>query len=410
MVIFPLLCWLLFYVHSAFGVANLKYFETLSHVTVASSIKRSADGTRDLFKRLIFRAFERDFDLTLKSGTNLKAKDFRARLVNSDGSSSILYLDESLIFSGHLTDKPNVSIQAHIEDSLWSIHIFDHEDIYAVEPAWRLLTPSENPRNDTLIAYRASDLTSDSSNSSQFCGVQDHKTAETQSPRADTWTQASVVAQTLGNYSKHSPDIKGSRTRGKRLSAHGVACILYLVGDYTFYKGRCKGNHQACLALMFSFVHLADTIFKTSVFEKTDSSKFLDVGLEVGEPYKWIFMNHNSYWAMVILFSSYTVPASSHLSKHFNEKQEWTVGAKLDAFAEYTSYMTYHKKVCASHLFTDYPFPGRVLGLAWMMTVCLEVNPGVTKKNSGLTSGTESTEGAIPSLQMNLVFVHGTCL
>ncbi|CAG5130710.1 unnamed protein product, partial [Candidula unifasciata] len=162
------------YPHIAISVANLKYFETLSQVSETSSIKRSVDGGSSLFKHVKFRVFDRDFDLTLKSGTNLIAKDFRASLVHSDGSSTTLTLDESLIFSGYLTDKPDVLVHAHIEETLWYIHVYDPEDIYALEPAWRLLTPAENPKNDTLIAYRASDLKSDSSNSSQFCGVNNH--------------------------------------------------------------------------------------------------------------------------------------------------------------------------------------------------------------------------------------------
>ncbi|CAG5125775.1 unnamed protein product, partial [Candidula unifasciata] len=76
------------------------------------------------------------------------------------------------------------------------------------------------------------------------------------------------------------------------------------------------------------------------------------------------------------------------------------------AFAEYIGHMTYRKNICTSHLFTDYPFAMRVLGLAWMSTLCMDVSPGSLKKNSGLTSGTENTEGTITSLQMNLVFVH----
>ncbi|BFZ21652.1 hypothetical protein BsWGS_24691 [Bradybaena similaris] len=87
----------------SFGVANLKYFETLSHVTVTSSIKRSADGTRDLLKHLMFQAFEREFHLTLKPDTHLMAPGFRARLIEADGSSSEFQLHDNLIYSGHLS-------------------------------------------------------------------------------------------------------------------------------------------------------------------------------------------------------------------------------------------------------------------------------------------------------------------
>lgn len=33
----------------------------------------------------------------------------------------------------YFTDKPEVSVHAHMEDYLWSIQIFEKDDIYAVE-------------------------------------------------------------------------------------------------------------------------------------------------------------------------------------------------------------------------------------------------------------------------------------
>ncbi|CAG5124931.1 unnamed protein product, partial [Candidula unifasciata] len=146
------------------SVANLNHFETLNHVSVTSSIKRAADGTKNLNKHISFQAFDRQFDLTVTPGTHLMAEGFRARLINKDGSSSTFHFDRDQIFSGHLSDRPDVKVHAHKEESLWSVQIFDHDNVYIVEPAWRLLTPADNPKNDTLIAYRVSDLKSDSFN------------------------------------------------------------------------------------------------------------------------------------------------------------------------------------------------------------------------------------------------------
>lgn len=42
-----------------------------------------------------------------------------------------------------------------------------------------------------------------------------------------------------------------------------------------------------------------------------------------------LYLNTHSVF-QIALFSSYTLPMDAGLSKHFNEKREWTVGAKLD--------------------------------------------------------------------------------
>ncbi|CAL1539812.1 unnamed protein product, partial [Lymnaea stagnalis] len=110
----------------------LKHFETFSYIGVTSRLKRWKES-QELIKEVNFKAFNRNFHLTLKAGTQVLAKKFTAHLVEEDDRLTQFSIDQNIFFSGHLTDNPNVTVNAHMEDTLWSILIYDVNNTFAIE-------------------------------------------------------------------------------------------------------------------------------------------------------------------------------------------------------------------------------------------------------------------------------------
>ncbi|CAG5124932.1 unnamed protein product, partial [Candidula unifasciata] len=183
-------------------------------------------------------------------------------------------------------------------------------------------------------------------------------------------------------------------TRGKR-SFENKVCVLNLVGDFTLYMGVCKGSFASCVALMFASVNFMDNIYTTSKF--VDSHRtYLGIGFRVGE---------------ISLYRAYSEQPSdfnyTNLT-HFNYNTKWTASDRLASFGMYLSILTYKKRFCAHHLFTNYPHPGQILGIAYTRTLCYPGidKPGFPKINVAISSATDNKAGPITTLQMNLVFAH----
>ncbi|XP_059145712.1 uncharacterized protein LOC131932823 [Physella acuta] len=308
-------------IEKAFCVGGLKYYETLSTIHVSKRIRRNANK-EEIINNLSFKMFDRDFDLTLTAGTSVLAKDFRAQLAHGDGSVTPHQFDQSKLFSGHETGKPDVSVHACIDNTLWVITIFDVNETYAVEPAYYLLNASENPKNDTMIAYRSSDFVDDEPQ----CGAKDSSNILRQHSSAKYgFMDGSKNRTTIGVYVYVThfsvcilmidfqaftincfPD---SHPKHKR-SLDNHHCHMMLVGDYDFYSKRCNKNHVACMTIMVHFLSVADSIFKTSTFE--DDNTFTNIGLKIG---------------MLLLLTSYSDDQSPD---SFNRQgQKWDSETKL---------------------------------------------------------------------------------
>lgn len=355
---------------------QLRYYETLSHVHVSSHVKRSSASQVELVKRIHFHSFQRDFHLTLKPGASVLAKDFQARLIHKDGSSTKLSFDQSHMFTGYDTNNAQSAVHAHLEESLWSIHILEKDEIYTVEPAWKILKPSENPLNDTMVAYRMSDL-KDFTNGRHFCSVSEKQVVKSQQDLKEKKPKSKGLA-----YSTHV------RKREKRNSGKKEVCLVYLVGDAAFYKGRCRSNQFSCLALMVQRLQFADDIYRLSPFEDSTGRKHLGIGMQVGE---------------LILYTDYTPSTASGARRHFNEDHEWEADPKLDSFASYMGFT--NKRYCLNHLFSELSDQKGTLGLAYVNQIC-KGRRGSASYNSGLTSGTNSVGFLVPSLTQALVFTH----
>ncbi|CAL1546002.1 unnamed protein product [Lymnaea stagnalis] len=107
---------------------------------------------------------------------------------------------------------------------------------------------------------------------------------------------------------------------------------------------------------------------------------------------------------MLTMYTTYTEKNTNYRRHHFNEKFDWDSGAKLRYFAYAASYIK--QPCCHYHLFSQYPMPQRVLGLAYIGSACYRAMEGSELWATGTTSGYDWKSGPMPSLQMNLVFVH----
>ncbi|KAI8761220.1 disintegrin and metalloproteinase domain-containing protein 17 [Biomphalaria glabrata] len=354
---------------------QLKYFETLSSIVERSFTKRDS-GVQELIKHLSFKFLNRTFEVRLKSGTSVLAKNFKSYLVQEDGRKEEFLFDESNVYTGHLSGKPSVFVNAHMEDTLWSIHIIEEDDIYAVEPVHNQLKPSENPHEHPMFAYRASDLIVKEGR----CGVKN-------SAHVKHLKNGDLVSYNVVNKNNSAT---GSR---KERGATGPrnTCLLHLVGDYDFFNFRCRKNFVLCSSLIVSYVNVADNIYQTSEFVNAEDESVGCIRLQI---------------AKLELYQSYTVSETRGELPHFNAKgYPWDSDKKLAAFG---TAMTYQRKVqCHFHLFTQHPMPERVLGLSYISGACAEIYVGRYLYSCGITSGTDIATGEITSLQMNLVFVHG---
>ncbi|XP_059139254.1 ADAM 17-like protease [Physella acuta] len=344
---------------------NLKYYETFSHTDIVSSsfVKRSAETSRtSLFQELKFSILKRDFQLVLKSGTDVLAAGFVGQLVHEDGKTSPFHVNQDLIFKGHLKDNPDVSVHAHKEDYLWSIQIFEKDEIYAVEPARNLLSPAENPKNHSLVAYKSTDLPADG----WRCGVVDAK---------------------LDNMTKANNTAKSGVIRKKREAAD--TCVIFVIGSYKLFRDRCHYNFQSCYSLLISYVHLTDKVFRSSSFVGYNNDIISNIGLQIGK---------------ILLYTTPSTTSKEHKLPHYNAAGiKWNPDLKMSSFAYHLA--SQKDFFCHHHLFTQYPLPNRVLGFAYLSGICK--NTASNFYSIGITSGEDTNAGLVSSLQMNLVFAHG---
>ncbi|XP_059161568.1 disintegrin and metalloproteinase domain-containing protein 17-like [Physella acuta] len=357
----------------AFGLAMLKYFETLNEIHASSYVKRS-DGDQRLIKHLEFTVFQRTFQLTLSSGSSLLSKDFKAHLVDGEGRMKSYTVDQTQVFSGHLTglsftlsnffvDNEDAPVTAYMGDNFWSIHIFDENETYAIEPARNLLTSAENPENDTYIAYRGTDLR----NEDEHCAA-----VNPENFGDDFFTNIPQMPYWKPGYM--SPERNPMEN----------TCYLYYAADYYFYSRRCRNHHAICTSLMINSLETVDRIFRQSKFLGPYGNVITDIGFQIG---------------MLVLFVSPS--ASHHFNKvHFNARDvAWTMDLKLESFSHWTSSLP--KLYCHNHLLTSYLMPKQVLGIAYLNGLC----DWRGYINSAVTTD-ESVTGSIPSLMLNLVIAH----
>ncbi|KAJ8320554.1 hypothetical protein KUTeg_002141 [Tegillarca granosa] len=95
-----------------------------------------------------------EFHLELKTAAILRY-GFKLTVVDGKGKTRKEDVDRNVYLTGNLQGDKNSHIEAHWEDGLLSASISTSEDIYVIEPSWRILEPSVN---HSLVVYRKSDV------------------------------------------------------------------------------------------------------------------------------------------------------------------------------------------------------------------------------------------------------------
>ncbi|GFO04416.1 disintegrin and metalloproteinase domain-containing protein 17 [Plakobranchus ocellatus] len=356
---------------------QLSYYETLSEIAVTSRVRRSVSRSsgNQLEKELRFRAFQRNFHLTLRAGSPVLASGFRARLVHGDGGSTSLAIDQSQLFTGHLEGNAQSSVSAHLEGDLWNIQILDREEIYSVEPAWRLLRSTDNPLNHTMVTYKLSDI-KNLSRKYKFCTTMDADKNRT-SPSAKDTTHFTSSFDKGRNF-----------THAKRIERSAKdTCLMYLVADTNTFRSMCRSNARICVAMMLSSLHLADHIYRSSQFEGALGQCISGIGLQVAE---------------LALYTQYNIVSPYRQEPHFNQQRVRTAESKLTAFAKHVAHK--ENKYCLHHLFTELGGKTITLGQAYRNSLCL-TGPGLAFSTS--VSIEDNIDGVfVPTLLTRIIFTH----
>ncbi|KAK6960864.1 ADAM 17-like protease isoform X2 [Biomphalaria glabrata] len=355
---------------SALCLSSFEYYETFNYISEFTRVKRSF-GQTQLVKRVHFHVFNISFDLTLESGATVLARNFKTYLVNGYGKMRPFTIDTATVFTGHRTDNSSIIVSAHTEDVLWSIQVFEVNNIYVIEPAWYYLTADSNPKNNTYLAYRASDL----KNVTWKC--------------LNKYANQSKTFKTL--YSM--PDkAAGHFAELKKRSTKGTTCLMNMFADYDLFARRCRHSEQICGSLIVSLVQKADAIYRASVFDYEKNIMFTNISLHIKNLY---------------IYTSYTISdPNGGKFVHFNvDGIAWTADDKLNSFAYYMLYM--HPKLCLNHLVTSFPFPQKVLGLAYTGGICKVMSEDHFVMNTALISTMSSSQEQVSSLEVLLAFAHG---
>ncbi|RUS71444.1 hypothetical protein EGW08_020794 [Elysia chlorotica] len=318
---------------------HFSYYETLSTISVTTRAKRSNAYSSTLEKELHFKAFRRSFHLSLRSGLPVLARGFRARMVHGDGSSTWFTMDQSKLFTGHVVHSPWSVVGAYLEGNLWNIHILEVGEAYAVEPAWRLLERPDNPGNDTMVAYRLSDLKGFQSNNS-FCSPSlrlNRSTSENLRERRRHW------------HSGESRLVHERRTRDAKLKD---TCLLNVVIDTHMFNGRCGRDHNTCSSLVAMLVQITDERYRGFKFESAVGVYHTNIGIQMGR------------LALITDFE----PSGASFTRHFNEDFDFLGPQKLEAFSREIAKS--RDKYCLNHLFSEFRDPDGVLGRGYINVLC----------------------------------------
>ncbi|KAK6960780.1 disintegrin and metalloproteinase domain-containing protein 17-like isoform X1 [Biomphalaria glabrata] len=350
-------------------IANLKHYETFSEIGIVTKVKRSYNDVPRYIKKLKFNIFNRDFHLHLISGTDILAKDFEAFVIHNDKETSFR-IDQTSLFSGFVIGSPDVKVTANVDGDGWYIQIVDVMETYVIEPSQYLLTDRENPKNDSFIAYRASDITTGARCGNDVIG-----------------TDISWLGLGVKSMADHMEMFNTNYSRKHKRASDKNTCLLQVFADYNFFKKRCRKSLPSCSSVLISMVQKADKIFRDSVFIGHSSSTHKGYGLQIQS---------------MAIYTSYSVPIG-RFPDHFNQASDWTAITKLKKFAAYMGFRK--KKYCLSTLLSGDLFPDRILGLAMSGTVCSPASLGRSQPNSNVVSA-EDVTGLVPSLQMTLVLAH----
>ncbi|XP_076458645.1 ADAM 17-like protease [Babylonia areolata] len=362
---------------------KLRHFETLQSVDlrVVSRRKRSVEGSEVDTKQISFRALGRRFNLVLYPGSPVLSPSFKAKTVDSDGNTHTFNVNPNHFYTGHLADDRSVSVDAHFEDGILSSNIRFPHDTYVVEPAWRHGPPSENY---TMITYRGSDV-----NWEEIFPI-DPKTGKRTKMRDGIRLDPQARPHVNRTASHDSPP--AGHSRHKR-AVRKNTCPLLVVADYRFFMDMGHSKRETTASFLIAAIQNVNQHYKKTQWDATNG--YVQMGFQIEE--------------MLIHTQFTTKPAG-----HYNSNKTWGYNEKLYAFSR----SRHINRFCLAHLFTSYPFPDNVLGLAFIApesaasaggicSIASHIEGKPVYPRTGWSSAKNGRNESLLSLQHELVTTHG---
>lgn len=147
-------------------------------------------------------------------------------------------LDHDNFFAGRLFGELNSSVRAHIDDGLLTMSIHVPDEIYHIEPSWRLLP---HISNQTMVAYKTSDVKLNWRDH----GSTDHNTGG--APMTCGYIKEGAELE------KDDEEESENHNRIKRQADQyeytptKTRCPLLLVADYRFFQEMGGGNTKTTI-------------------------------------------------------------------------------------------------------------------------------------------------------------------
>ncbi|XP_063412810.1 ADAM 17-like protease [Mytilus trossulus] len=367
---------------------QLEYFETLKSSDIRSRVRRSPDpNPASRLHEFWFSSFGRDFHLMLKQSSVVTRKT-KVTLITPSGGKVENQLNLQDFFTGTIAGDDDAHVEAHWEDNLLSTYITTADDIYIIEPSWRVLGESTN---HSLIAYRKSDVKLEELHHGgekvRFC-AQDDKYDKSHNRASEYFLQmAALNTQTQTGQ---------SRVKRENIKSFGTkrVCKLFLVADYEFHKNVGDGRAHTTANYIIGTLNKVNEIFRRTKWPD-DNSDLIGLGFEIAE-----LQIHQNY---------------STEKGHYNygPMKNWTANTLLQAFSRDEQFRGF----CLAHLFTFHKFERGVLGLAYISSH-KEKDPGGlcswdffhqghnSMLNTGLSTSKNSKGHRILSLEAALVTSH----
>ncbi|XP_070536574.1 disintegrin and metalloproteinase domain-containing protein 10-like isoform X2 [Ptychodera flava] len=375
----------------------IEYYEPLNYKRLESprlgSDRQKRDGVSsfDMVLKLNFKAFKRNFNISLFRNTQLFADGAALSVVGKKNVVTSLIDTKTIeVYKGILEDQPASVVHGHLTNGIFDGVIKTKTEVYHMEPAERYL--NETPDFHSVI-YRAKDFKFNGTKTKEICGLTNSiqkslhyeqmktkpVTTDGNQDARENYLPFSEEYASNNNHSgmifdghdkidvisfkgntlhkifhfqdKHKDDT--SNHIGKLMHSDNTfsrqrrfagkknvmrTCPLYLVADHTFYKdvgGRSSSN---ALNEMAYHIQEADDVFRATDFNGDgigDNIGFSIAGVTV-------FENSKSRY--------YKIGKTSD-----------GVENVLNKFSEYN-----FNRYCIGVLFTHRDFKGGVLGLAWI--------------------------------------------
>ncbi|KAF7690358.1 disintegrin and metalloproteinase domain-containing protein 17 [Silurus meridionalis] len=370
---------------SDFDVLNL------SSLQQHSVRKRDVHSHMHAERLLTFTALHRHFRLYLTSNTELFTEDFRAVVVEKDGTHKSYAVHRQNFFTGHVIGEENSRVQAHVDDNDLTARILTDEAEYNIEPLWRL---TEGPPDGRLLVYRSEDIRNVSRLAApKVCG---YITAEASQLLPED-VRTAMIAQDKEDGEEHL------RVRRQAVDHRKNTCPLLLVADYRFYRHMGRKEESITINYLIELIDRVDDIYRNTSWDE----EFKGYGVQIQQ----IMINKSP---------TKVEPGQTHYNMKgspVKNKEVWDVKRLLEQFsidiAENAS------QVCLAHLFTYQDFDEGTLGLAYVAPAKEEAPGGVCSKespqsgndrriiylNTGLTS-TKNYGKTILTKEADLVTTH----